>query len=427
MYDNLLAQADVKNSLIGDLRNDRLPPSLLFSGPPASGKLTAALETARLLSCEDSGDWDCPCPACARHRILVHGDLLLLGQRTFPEELTIALEMLERSPGRASAHFFLRAVNKLLRRFDRSLWEGEEGRLAKAAPLLREAEETLSYLDPGAAREGALPKGFAESAASAAKACAKLETFVPDAPPVFMVRNMELWARTAPSGRRKTVVVENADRMLDSARNAMLKILEEPPHNVRFILLTSRRAAVMATILSRSRTYPFAARDASAVATVLRRVFRTDEHADSLENYIESRKPFPPARAKALAEAFTGALFVSSQLAADSGLGSYAASLAAEAAKSGDRPTAVLDELASATGDFGAKDERLSGSFMQFIKALLDVLGNVLRDPESDTRALILTDRWSRLARDAAVQYGSFNRNPDLLLRVLATTFGDSI
>jgi hypothetical protein len=36
-------------------------------------------------------------------------------------------------------------------------------------------------------------------------------------------------------------------------------------------------------------------------------------------------------------------------------------------------------------------------------------------------------DRWSRLAREAAGQYGSLNRNPDLLVKVLASSFGDGV
>ena len=45
--------------------------------------------------------------------------------------------------------------------------------------------------------------------------------------------------------------------MLESVRNALLKILEEPPADTVFILTTSRRNAVMSTILSRVRTYQF--------------------------------------------------------------------------------------------------------------------------------------------------------------------------
>ena len=50
MFDNLLFQpASVQ--LAEDLKRGVLPNALLFSGNSASGKLTCALELARVLSC----------------------------------------------------------------------------------------------------------------------------------------------------------------------------------------------------------------------------------------------------------------------------------------------------------------------------------------------------------------------------------------
>ncbi|HRR03582.1 MAG TPA: hypothetical protein P5286_11850, partial [Treponemataceae bacterium] len=71
MYENLLAQP-ASNLLVQDIRTDKLPPSILFSGESASGKLTAALETARILSClAGSAEWTCPCASCQKHRLLI--------------------------------------------------------------------------------------------------------------------------------------------------------------------------------------------------------------------------------------------------------------------------------------------------------------------------------------------------------------------
>ncbi len=408
MFDNLIGQDQVRRALQADIEASALPPALLFSGPPASGKLTAALEAARVLSCEAPGAargaWTCPCPACARHRVLAHTDLMLLGNRALPEEIGIAADMLLRDPGPGTRHFFIRAVRKLLRRFDRALWEQDASKLSKAAPLLREIEEALPSDDaatPGAPPESAVLSVFPEDTVRGiVAACAKLEAFVPDAPPVAMIRSMELWARTAPLGNRKTVVIENADRMLDSARNAMLKILEEPPETVRFILITSKRAAVMATILSRSRTYPFAQRGSEAVSEVLRRVFRTGERADSLAAFLEAKRPFAPAEAKRLAEALADAILSGSPL------------------------SAVLKEITEATKEFGAKDPRFEGSFAQFLRAFLEVAGARLRHQEAGPDEILRATRWSALAREAALQHASYNRNPELVLRVMAERCG---
>ena len=423
MYENLLAQDALRSILEGDIEGGTLPPALLFSGPPASGKLTAALETARILSCKGNAAWNCGCPDCARHRQLVHPDLLLFGKRSFPEEIIAAREFFHRSPGQASAYFFLRSIRKLLARFNPILWKGEETRLAKAASLIQSIEESIDIIDPEAlGRE--IPPPVAAAADSAYGDALSLEALAPETPGVSMIRNVGVWAQLAPTGRRKTVIVENADHMQDSARNAMLKMLEEPPETVRFILLTSRRASMMATILSRSRLYSFAPRDSAATERILARVFKSEEMAPSLQAFFESRLPFPPSIAKLHAERFAGRL-LSDLGDGSSRRGPYCLSLASEAQMSGKSMAELLDELGEATGGFGSKDKSMAGSFGYFTKALLSVFSSLLAESAGDPAVVAVIDRWSRLARDAAVQYGSLNRNPDLLVRVLATSFGD--
>ena len=413
MFENLLGQDEVISALKADIGGGRLPPAILLSGPPGSGKATAAFELARVLSCAlGRGAWNCGCPACTRHRLLVHPDLLLLGPRNFPEEVTAGLEMLERAPGPASAYFFVRAARKLARRFDAALYAGEETRLAKAAPLLRELEECLDAVAPEKARAadkdgpGSLAPGAAAAAAKSAAAAAKLEAFVPDAPPVFMIRNVELWARLAPMGPRKVAIVESADRMLESSRNALLKILEEPPETVRFVLTSSRRRAMMTTILSRARTYHFAPRDASATALVVERVFRSSEPAPSVESFLAARRPFPPAKARELAEAF----------------------LTAALARGG---ADALADILEATKDFGQKDPSLASSFRAFLAALSSRLGDLLREGGAgasgiDAPGVALIERIAALVREASGDYENLNRSPGLLAESLMYAIGEA-
>jgi DNA polymerase III subunit gamma/tau len=426
VFENLLGQEEVLSALKADLGGDRLPPAVLFSGPPGSGKATAALELARVISCAAKGRspgeappwgaWNCGCPACSRHRLLVHPDLLLLGPRSSPEEIPAGLEMLERAPGPASAYFFVRAARKLARRFDAALYEGEETRLAKAAPLLRELEECLDAVAPEKARPpeksiaGSLAPGASAAAAKSAAVAAKLEAFVPDAPPVFMIRNLEFWARLAPMGPRKVAIVENADRMLESSRNALLKILEEPPETVRFVLTSSRRTAMMTTILSRARTYHFAARDSALTALVVERIFRSSEPAPSVESFLAARRPFPPAKARELAGAFLGEALARAKDTEERASGK-GASLAA---------------LLEATKDFGQKDESLSSSFRDFLAALSSRLGDLLREEGADASRIALVERIASLLREASNDYETLNRNPGLLAESLMYAIGEA-
>lgn len=62
----------------------------------------------------------------------------------------------------------------------------------------------------------------------------------------------------APAGVTKFAVIRDADCMGDSASNAFLKTLEEPPAGSRVLLLTSRPERLLETILSRCIRVPLA-------------------------------------------------------------------------------------------------------------------------------------------------------------------------
>ncbi|HMB79400.1 MAG TPA: DNA polymerase III subunit, partial [Vicinamibacterales bacterium] len=52
-------------------------------------------------------------------------------------------------------------------------------------------------------------------------------------------------------GRRRVVIIDDADALAPPAQNALLKTLEEPPPSSVFILVTSRPDVLLPTVLSR--------------------------------------------------------------------------------------------------------------------------------------------------------------------------------
>ena len=78
MFDNIICQ-NATELLKEDIVNSRLPGSILFYGPGASGKLSCALETARVLSCRNKGEWTCTCSSCLQHKALVSQNVLIAG------------------------------------------------------------------------------------------------------------------------------------------------------------------------------------------------------------------------------------------------------------------------------------------------------------------------------------------------------------
>ncbi|MCB1682359.1 MAG: DNA polymerase III subunit delta' [Rhodospirillales bacterium] len=63
--------------------------------------------------------------------------------------------------------------------------------------------------------------------------------------------------KTSAEGGWRVVIIDDADKMNNTAQNAILKILEEPPKKVAIILVTHRIGELIPTIRSRSRLIPF--------------------------------------------------------------------------------------------------------------------------------------------------------------------------
>lgn len=287
MFENILSQEHVVNQLTEDLQVKGLPSALLFEGPEFSGKLSTALELARALGCRTQGaPWACRCSSCSAHRLLLEPRTILIGDRYFMQEIVVAETVLLRARNEAAIFLYQRAVRKLARRFDDFLWEGDEARLGKATAPLGKVSEALDQIAPGSElpAEAALLKICAGIRDSSKKLCELLPT---DNIPVDVVRRVSSWSRMTAGEEPKVVIFENADRMQESSRNALLKTLEEPPKNSYFILISSHKRALMPTVLSRVRPYHFSQRAPAQATEVLNRIFRDDSSPSmSLSEYF---------------------------------------------------------------------------------------------------------------------------------------------
>jgi DNA polymerase-3 subunit delta' len=309
MFENIIGQAAVVEGLRRELAEGRLPGAVLFSGPPYAGKLSVALEAARVLTCGERGEWSCACPSCRRQRLLLHPATLLAGWRYFDADIAAAEDCLRRVRKPAARYLFIRTVRKLTRRFDPPLWEGEENRLRPVAGALSQVEEALDALSPGEEGEVAGP-GLERQLETALAGCRQLiQALPPQNIPLGLLRRAVSWMHlTAPGSNRKVLILESADKMLETSSNSLLKTLEEPPPGACLILTTTRRAALPATVLSRLRTYPFAERGPAETAEVLSRIFREGERQyPCLRDYFLAWDKVDPRELEALARLFTEA------------------------------------------------------------------------------------------------------------------------
>ena len=97
---------------------------------------------------------------------------------------------------------------------------------------------------------------------------------------VKAVRHLESEANFRPNeARARFFIIDNADKMNDSASNALLKTLEEPAPTSYLFLITSRPDALLTTIRSRCQTLRFAPVETDAMERFLidDRAFSHDE------------------------------------------------------------------------------------------------------------------------------------------------------
>lgn len=86
-------------------------------------------------------------------------------------------------------------------------------------------------------------------------------------------RELRERAPTAPAlGREKVYIIDEAQRLSREAFDALLKVFEEPPPGVRFILATTEPHKIPATIVSRCQSFEFRRVDATSLAAHLLKI-----------------------------------------------------------------------------------------------------------------------------------------------------------
>ncbi len=198
MFENVVGQEQAKKTLRSMIESGRIPHTLLFAGPNGVGKGETAFELARMLLCSEGVASGCgSCGSCLRAAKLEHPDLHVM------------------FPFRASPN--------------------SSNEYQKWMDSLQEHRELL-------AREQYAPVVYEKS-----------RTIVMDLVQDVYDRLME----SSFEGGRRVCVILYADMLNVKTANTMLKILEEPPDGVHFILTTESLSSVLPTITSRSSIIRF--------------------------------------------------------------------------------------------------------------------------------------------------------------------------
>jgi DNA polymerase-3 subunit gamma/tau len=104
---------------------------------------------------------------------------------------------------------------------------------------------------------------------------------------VDAMRDLVARASLATPGRWKVYIVDEVHMLSQSASNALLKTLEEPPDHVVFVLATTDPQKVLPTIRSRTQHYEFHLLDSDVLALLLTDIVR-DAQMELPDSAVES-------------------------------------------------------------------------------------------------------------------------------------------
>jgi len=226
-FKDIVGQEQAKKRLIKSVREGRMPHAQLFTGPEGTGKLALAIAYAQYISCQKRGEDDsCGiCPSCHKFMKLIHPDLHFVFPIILSDKKSDADD--EKGPsGKLSDAFLIQWREVLL-----------------LDPYITESDwyEMIGVEN----KQGII--GTTESSE--------------------VIRKLSLKSYESDY---KTMIIWLPERMNQQAANKLLKLIEEPPLNTIFLMVSENPTQLLKTILSRTQIVkiPPIHRDSIALALV---------------------------------------------------------------------------------------------------------------------------------------------------------------
>jgi len=190
MFENLIGQEPVKKYFSSIFRTGNVPQSMLIHGPHGTGKTAAAIEAARILTCHSEESRPCgQCSSCVKYVNFKHPDVHLFFPLP-PELKDITKKTVE-----------IQAEREKIAENPYNVLEYEKNATIPISLIKEELKSRLKY------------KSYQDHG--------------------------------------RVVIILGVEKLTSEAANALLKLLEEPPDDVTFILTTSNSENVLPTIRSR--------------------------------------------------------------------------------------------------------------------------------------------------------------------------------
>ena len=201
-FKDVIGQEEAKQRLIREAKEGKIAHARLFCGPEGIGKLPLAIAFARYLSCNNPGENDAcgVCPSCVKFNKLAHPDLHFV----FP--------VIKKKAKDTVSDDFISEWRELISHtpyFNLNIWLEEMGAENQQAQIyVKESDE--------------------------------------------IIRKLSL---KSSQGGYKIMIIWLPEKMNVECSNKLLKLLEEPPSQTIFLLISEEPDMLLTTILSRTQRF----------------------------------------------------------------------------------------------------------------------------------------------------------------------------
>ena len=201
-FKDIIGQEEAKQRLIREAKEGKIAHARLFCGPEGIGKLPLAIAYARYLSCNNPGEKDACgiCPSCIKFNKLAHPDLHFV----FP--------VIKKKSKDTVSDDFITEWRELLNQtpyFNLNIWLEEMGAENQQAQIyVKESDE--------------------------------------------IIRKLSL---KSSQGGYKIMIIWLPEKMNVECSNKLLKLLEEPPSQTIFLLVSEEPDMLLTTIQSRTQRF----------------------------------------------------------------------------------------------------------------------------------------------------------------------------
>lgn len=224
---------------------ESLPQSLLFSGERYSGRLSAAFSLISRLEKNEETE-----------RYWRSSDIAFIPERDLSLELDCAYNLLLERTCTRTKDYFVKRVMSILLQYHRAFLKSGDKKKEKLFSDAADIDQMLySFIETSSDDKEAIT-----ALASDIYTLARRDEFIKcmKKKSILCADEVRAFNEYAESGgANKYIIIENIENASEQSKNAMLKILEEPPRGVYFILISSSPSRIMSTILSRVRKIDF--------------------------------------------------------------------------------------------------------------------------------------------------------------------------